>query len=311
MTRGRALAAAAALLVLAAAASCGGSPATKSSTPVRPKLATPADRLLSLLPDGAQVVVELDLARLRNNPVVGGLVTRALTVEGITTLPGDIPMSPLATADTLVMAAYGVGTANAATLTLLATTQPVDGATTIGDGIVAIGPADWIAQVEARAGIAAASGAPLVASSELIRLRDHAMPDQAPGASFRVTAALPFDARVALARQTGLDSAPARLSIWGDVVDDLVIIVDADATDPGDRKTKHPTKRLEIAMRSALDAIAAEPAVRALGIPSSLRSAKLVSRGSWLRTIIAIGPSHLQRVVERANALLSAAGAKS
>ncbi|MGE3547376.1 MAG: hypothetical protein AB7L28_25845, partial [Kofleriaceae bacterium] len=123
------------------------------------------------------------------------------------------------------------------------------------------------------------------------------------------SAQLPFDARVALARQTGLDSAPARLSIWGDVVDDLVIIVDADASDPGDRRAKHPTKRLEIAMRTMLDALSVEPAVRALGISSSLRSAKLVTRGSWLRAIIAIGPSHLRRVVERSNALLSTLGA--
>ena len=42
------------------------------------RVADPADRLLALLPDGAQIVVELDLARLRANPVVGAVATAAL-----------------------------------------------------------------------------------------------------------------------------------------------------------------------------------------------------------------------------------------
>jgi hypothetical protein len=145
---------------------------------------------------------------------------------------------------------------------------------------------------------------PIVAAPELLALRDHAMPPNAPGAALRITARLSFDARVALARQTGLDLAPAQLSIWADVVDDLAIIVDADAADPGDAKTKHPTRRLEAGMRGVLAGLAEEPAIRALGIPSSLERAKLVARGTWVRTIVAIGPAHLQRVVARANAYL-------
>ena len=43
--------------------------------------------------------------------------------------------------------------------------------------------------------------------------------------------------------------------------------------------------------------------IRALGLPSSLGGAKLVTGGSWVRTIIAIGPRHLRRVVERADKL--------
>ena len=39
---------------------------------------------------------------------------------------------------------------------------------------------------------------------------------------------------LALARQTGLDAAPAQISAWGDVADDLALIVDCDASDPGD-----------------------------------------------------------------------------
>ena len=43
---------------------------------------------------------------------------------------------------------------------------------------------------------------------------------------------------------------------------------------------------------------------RALGLPVSLQRARLVAKGSWVRTIIAIGPTHLARVVQRARAYL-------
>ncbi len=149
------------------------------------------------------------------------------------------------------------------------------------------------------------------AAPELLELRGHAMPPGAPGASLRVTARLSFDARIALARQTGLDSPPAQLSAWGDVADDLALIVDCDAADPGNAgkagKPSDATKRLEATLRGALAAVADQPAVKLLGLPSSLANAKLVTRGTWVRAIVAVGPSHLQRVVERATSLLKLA----
>ncbi len=293
--------------VVAMLVGCGGAPKSTQGAPVRPHLVSAADQILPLLPEGAQVIVELDLARLRANPVIGAVVTQALADGTFDALPLSLPSSPLAHADTVVLAAYGVGTAQAATVTVLATKDEVPGGVRLADGLVALGPQEWTAQLEARAALATVTGsAPaIVTSAELLALRDHAMPAAAPGAALRITARLPFDARIALARQTGLGSAPAQLSVWGDVVDDLVVIVDTDATDPGDRRSTQPIKRMELAMRNALRVLAGEPAVRALGIPASLADAHLVARGSWLRTIIAIGPAHLHRVVERATALLA------
>jgi hypothetical protein len=137
------------------------------------------------------------------------------------------------------------------------------------------------------------------------------MPAKAPGAALRMTARLSFDARVALARQTGLEAAPAQLSIWGDVVDDLVIVLEADAADPGDRRGKQAVARLEAALRAALASLAGEPAVAALGLPRSLTGAKLAVRGTWIRAIIAVGPEHLKRVAARASALLPASATKA
>jgi hypothetical protein len=261
-----------------------------------------------MLPQGAQVVIELDLARLRANPVVGDVVARALA-ERIADLPAGVPASPLAAADLVVLAAYGVGTAQAATLTLLGSPHDIAGATRLADGVFAVGPSGWVDQAQQRVALASTGERTFAISApaELLELRRHAMPAKAPGAALRVTARLAFDARVALARQTGLDAAPAQLSAWADVVDDLALIVDCDAADPGSGDARHPSdapRRLEAALRGALAAVSEQPLVRALGLPSSLAGARFVARGSWVRTIIAIGPAHLQRVVQRAAALL-------
>ncbi len=299
----------AALVVIAGCGSTSEKPVI--TAPERTQPQTAADRILPLFPEGAQVIVELDLARMRTNPVIGALVTSALTGEGLPVLPTSVPMSPLAKADAVVLASYGIGTSQAVMVTVIESPEDLArtaGATRLGENLYALGPTDWIAQLEARAALAgigdAASGPPIVASPELLALRDRAMPPNAPGAALRITARLSFDARVALARQTGLDSAPSQVSIWADVVDDFAMVVDADAADPGDKKTKNPTKRLEAGMRGVLAGLADEPAIQALGIPSSLERARLVARGTWVRTIVAIGPAHLQRVVARANAYL-------
>ena len=137
-----------------------------------------------------------------------------------------------------------------------------------------------------------------------MNLRDHAMPPGATGAVIRVTARLPFDARIAFARQTGLDAAPAQLSVWGDVADDLAIVVDADAADPGDKLGKDAAKRLAQTFQATLEAVAEDSTIKALGVPTSLSGARLVTQGTWVRAIVAVGPHHLERAVERARAML-------
>lgn len=304
-------------LALALLVACGGSQARPTSQPETPVFASTADRILPLLPDGAQVVVEVDLARLRANPVIGALVTQIVVGDApLANLPSAVPTLSLAHATTMVMASYGVGTSSAATVVVLAlepAAPPLPSAITLADGLVALGPAEWTAQVEARAAIAGVSGSnptpTLAAPKDLRTLRDHAMPAKAPGASLRITARLPFDARVALGRATGLDTPPAQLSVWGDVVDDMVFVVDLDAFDPGAARGKDAagaTKRMEASLRGVLAGLAAEPGLRLVGLSPSLEGAEIVTRGSWVRAIIAVGPKRLGRIVERAKAVLAA-----
>jgi hypothetical protein len=267
---------------------------------------TLAERMIALLPDGVEVLVEIDLARLKANPAVGAVATQALAVLGEDAkLPGiDVVVqgSPLAQADLVVLAAYGVGTAQAASVVLLATKAEVTNGVKLADGIVALGPAEWTSQLQARAGIAEHTA--IAPSLSLMPLRDHATPAKAPGAVLRVTAQLPFDARVSLTRQTGLETTPAQLSIWADFVDDFAVIIDADAADPGDKQAKDAANRLAGAFKGMLASLANDPALRALGVTSALREAHMVTERTWVRTIITVGPRQLQRAVERARAML-------
>jgi hypothetical protein len=288
-------------------AACGGHSASTTLPPRAPdKPLTAADRILPLLPDGAQVVVELDLARLRANQVVGSVATRALERLGadshVPGLPFTVTGSPLGGADAVVYAVYGVGSDHPATIMILATHADVPGGVRLTPDFVALGPEDWVSQVAARSAIN--DKTPLTAPAELLALRDHAMPKEATGAIVRVTARLPFDARIAFAQHIGLEMAPARLSLWADIADDLAIVVDADAADPGDHAGKDAARRLAHVVRGALNAAADDPMVRTLGVPNSLADAHLIAQGTWVRAIIAIGPRHLARAVERATQLL-------
>src|SRR5690242_21374199 len=96
-------------------AACGAHAGSHTLPPDRARPQTATDRILPLLPDGAQLVVELDLARLRANPVVGPTVTRALarlaSDRQVPGLPFEVTGSPLAAADAVVIASYGIGTA--------------------------------------------------------------------------------------------------------------------------------------------------------------------------------------------------------
>jgi hypothetical protein len=310
------------VVVVAGACACGGGgrgAAGRATGPKAQVASRTADWMLALLPEGVQLVVELDLARLRANPVVGEVATQALAELGAESklpgLPISVQGSPLAAADFLVLGAYGVGTAQAATVILLATKADVTGSRRVAADIAVLGEPDWADQVANRAAIATLTpdapvpiGEPMtiVASEELARLLEHAMPDKAPGAIIRVSARLPFDARVAFAQLMGVDAAPAQLSIWADVIDDFAVIIDADAADPGDKDVKGARKRMATALTRMLASLARDPGIRAVGISNNLADAKLVEQGTWVRAIVQVGPRQLARAVQRVRALLAA-----
>lgn len=314
------------LVAVLVVAGCGGGRGRTATTqtPQTRVAERLTDWMVAVLPAGVQILVEVDLARLRSNAVVGELAAKVLADLGaeqkLPGLPMAVQGSPFANAEAVVLGAYGVGTPQAATIIVLATTGDVTGATVIAANLRVLGPEEWTGQVASRAAIAklapdapARLGVrlPVALADELAKLRDHAMPAKAPGAVLRVTARLPFDARITLARQTGLEAAPAQLSVWADVIDDAAVIIDADAADPGEKDPKAARKQVAVALKRMFSVLATDPAVRALGLGNNIAGAKFVEQGTWVRAIIEVGPRQLARAVERARAMLPSAGEPS
>jgi hypothetical protein len=279
------------LCALLALAACGGhepqgAGAQAPVIVVPPRAATAGDDVLANLPAGADVLVELDLARLRGNDTVGDLAAELLADPAAQTLP-FIGSPELAHASRIVIASYDVGTADAHTLTLTDDEEapPLDGASLADD-------------------------------TELLALRARAMPAKADGAVLRVTARLDFDARVSLANQLQLDDAPAAISLWGDVADDLAIVADVDAPDTGansvqssggaglpgadgavgDEVGRAMTARIE----QWRDDEATVPEIVALDLGPAVQDIQVTPRGEGVRIVGLIGPRRLGRAVERA-----------
>ncbi len=257
--------------------------------------------MLAKLPEGAEIVVEIDLARLRANEVIGDLATFALGAPIVTDGLGanvDLDAMPLARADALVLASYRIGTDSAITHGLYVggdlTPEDVDHGVALGDGVVATTPdaAELLSVLPDHA---------MADDEAFLRLRTSAMPAKAEGATVRVTARLGFDARVRLAAQLDIEAAPSAVSAWGDVADDLAVvaIVDAgaDLRDP-----------MIAQIRGWFGELAAQPAVRALGLGGSVEAFEVEPHGDVVHVIALIGPSRLERAAGRARKFLQLTG---
>ena len=247
---------------MVALCACGSSsePPPERPIPVPARAATAGNALLALAPAGADVVLEVDLARLRQNQVVGPVLARLSALGGDETEragTGEAPALPLVagadfasslailrSVDAIVICAYDVGTERARALTLmtgvgadqLALVRDRGRRLDTGAGpdapgpVWAMGPLELLDQASA---LSAGSEPSLAEDRALLAVRARVMPPAAPGASLRAAARLSFEARVALAGQLGLDRVPANMALWGDVADDLAIVA-AFGTDPGE-----------------------------------------------------------------------------
>ena len=287
----------AAVLALLLAAGCGGA---GSSTAVKPRpIVVPAranttgDALLGLLPGGAEFLCEIDLRRLRANPVVGALVKR------VETGAGRIDDALVKKTELVVVAAYNVGTAQAATLTLVRgagiTAADAKTATRIDDQTFALGPARLVDQItDVRDGKTPA----VTKDAALMRARALAMPKRANTAAVRLSANLDFEARISMARVTGLDAVPATMSVWADVIDDLAVVALLGGSDPGEAAT---LTRAATAWRTRL---LRNPGVRNLGLSPIVRDIDIRTAGRFSRLVLLIGPRRLAALTQRLTRLV-------
>jgi hypothetical protein len=300
---------------VAVAVGCGGSSGPKGGAvaiEVPSRAATAGDRALRYLPAGADLLIEVDLARLRGNAVVGAVVTRWLAgvsaPEAGSDVVADLARAPLLTAELVVLAAYGVGSEEAATATLVLGPGEVAGAVRLADGVAVLAPPPLARRCEAATAGAEPS---LVTDRELLVLRTDAMPDKAEGATLRAAGRLDFDARVALAAATGAPAAPRALSVWADVVDDAALIAVIDGADgDGARDQKGDGgARLAAALERLRDQLLELEAVRATGLGPAVHRIAVERKGDRVRVVALVGPQRLRRAADRVATVLPEAEA--
>ena len=261
-----------------------GSQQTKKATP--PRIKTGSEKLLALVPATADAVFEVEVGRLRENEVVGPLVTAVLgrpsTVSGTNTLGN---------ADRLVICSFGIGDR----VDQLVLIEQAGGAigkigTALEPGISALGPPSLIDRVrEVKAGKSVA----ISEDEGFLRLRDASMPKKANAAGIRATARLSFDARVALARALDIDAVPTSFSVWADVLDDAAMVALLAAEDePAARRLAKATDRLRDRLRSSH--------LARFGIGTELlEGAKVSAEGRVAKVVWVLGPQRLSKIVGR------------
>ena len=252
---------------------------------------TAGDSLMALAPSGADIALEVDIARLRANPVVGPLIAQlaSTSLERAAGPIAGVQGDWLDATDALLLCAYHVGGASAVTITLIRGSAPIGARLDPRTSVLA--DADWVARVRA---VAAGDAPPLADDRAFMRIRTHAMPAAAQGGFLRIAARLGFEARVALAGRLDLDAVPAALSVWADVADDFAVIAQLDGTEPDDGET------LKAGAAAAVDRLAQVPWIRARYLHFILRTVDISARDTTARMTLVIGPKRLHNLVARA-----------
>lgn len=251
---------------------------------------TVGDELAAIIPAGADVLIEVDIARLRGNSVVGPVIAELGRIVPDTSADGLMPvdLSVLRHADAVVLCAYHVGEKRAVAIMLIRSTKPLG--TRIDKQTFALGPPAMIERVlRVREGAEPA----LVGDRAFMTVRTRAMPARATGASVRVTARLDFDARVALAGRLDVDIAPETLSVWADVADDfaLVATMRGVASAEGDALAR--------ALVRGRDRLAEVPWVRSHYLHFTARTIDVSASKGNARAVLIIGPRRLQNMISR------------
>ena len=277
-------------LATAMTMACGSKPAAPLTWPV-PRVGP--GQLLAYVPAGAQLLVEIDVARLRANPVVGELVRLLVDAEtpvnpGVE-LPPGLPTS-LRGVEAIVIASFLVGGADAQTLTLLrvAADSHVAGVK-VGEGVVAVGPENLVANALLMGNAVRGETAAHQLSATLIAARQRIELPGTNASALRITTTLSPAAAAAL----GL---PTTLALWSDVVDDAAILISC------------PRASVD-ALAQRLRQFSQNSLVRLVGLGPSLAQLRVQHTSPWSRIVVVIAPGPFRRATQRALAALAPAAA--
>jgi hypothetical protein len=273
-----------ALAAALAVAGCGAkSKPSQKPVDVPARRPTAGDAILRHAPAGADALLEIDLARLRKNQTVGPLVT-AVTAAG--EVGGDL----VAIGEVVVVASYRIGQTDAGQLVFVSGPRAgeLGGAHRVTDTLVAFGPPALLRQVDL---VDTHQAASLADDRAMLRIRALAMPAKAEGASLRMAADLPFDARLALAKRLEIDVVPDWISVWFDVADDMAGIALLGGGDDADPKD------LVTAVTRLRDRLYSAKSLERVGLDVLLEDVQVTMNGSDARVVLVVGPKRLERLV--------------
>jgi hypothetical protein len=238
---------------------------------------------LASAPIGADLLLELDLKRLRDNPIVGNVLARVASPDNEATI--DL----LKQAEVALLCVYDIGEAPRQLIVLRSQAEELPGTVALGAHLFAVGDAQLLSLA---AGIQGPEQS-MLADVEILRLRDEVMPAEAKNASLRVSVRLDFDARVAIASKVSMSEVPVAFALWGDVVDDMALIAHL----ASDEVVEAP--RLERAIVAVRKRIAAHAFSRSLGLSRPMLDARVTRDDKVVKVVVVLGPKRLQYVVDR------------
>lgn len=277
------LAALAAVALAGAALACGARAADPDAPDPEVEAPGDEDALIAFAPGGADLVLELDIARLRESEALSELVAaiRAGSLEGRTGVD-------LLAADELVLAAYHIGEDAAQALTFVRGkgAGEIEGAKMLREKTAVLGPPELS---ELAVETAEGARASLASDERIHELRKAAIPSGAPGAALRVGGSLGFDARVGLSRLFSLAEVPVAISIWGDVVDDLALVALLGA------ESAEEAESLAEFARSFRDRAASIPQIARYALAPALRAAQVEVEGATVKVTVVVPPTRLDR----------------
>jgi hypothetical protein len=277
-----------AIVTVVTLGACSSSPKPSTTRYEDPDSLHGAWALLSLVPSGAERVIEVDFARLRGNASVGPML-EAWGQRADARALGDLGFNPVLEADLIVMATYpavggdvNVVLARGARMKAETIAAARQDASAIDPTTVVFGPGPWREKILA---LDKGDGASVLGEESFVRLRNEAIPKGAPGASLRATARFAFGRRVQLAGELGIDEMPGTASVWGDVADDVAVL--GLFTSSSDASARRLAEALDRLYRRELSSFIAGAAFEAK------------ASGSIARVLYHVGPNALARLREK------------
>lgn len=255
----------------------GARSATQELASVPVRASTVGDSVLDILPDDSSFVLELDIARLRENPKSNLLLKTFFAGGGFNVYEE---------ASAVVLVGFHTGTERAQILSL------VQGAN-LPVGVrfgkwIAIGEDVALARLrDVERGAVTA----LADNRRFLRKRAGVMPARAKGASIRLTAQLNFDGRVELSRLLGAAHMPEEVALWGDIADDAAILLRVT------RKGKNAGAKMEQFLETLLRRVEKFSGVRNAKRFVSQIEIRKVAGGAQL--VLVVGPKRLERLIAR------------